>query len=100
MCLNVNVLIRNEFATTTSELKLIESAATKGLTNPNIAIGTAIRLYNNENPKFLAKTSSPSGLFPFALDKILPPFVISHLRNSFVEFEKSLPPSRLHYVPL
>ena len=47
-------------------------------------------LGNNENPKFLPKTSSPSGLFPFALDKILPPFVTSHLRNSFIEFEKSL----------
>ena len=47
-------------------------------------------LEQKDYPKNLSKTSSPSGLFPLSLDKVLPPFVISHLRNSFIEFERSL----------
>jgi len=35
-----------------SELRLIDRAATRGFTNPKMARGTAIRLYNKEKPKF------------------------------------------------
>ena len=44
--------MRSELPTTTNELKLIESAATRGVTNPITASGTATTLYNNEKLKF------------------------------------------------
>jgi len=39
----------------------------------------------------LPSTSSPSGLFKYDLTKILPQFVIEHLRKGLVNFEKKMP---------
>ena len=43
----------------------------------------------DDNP--LPSTSSPSGLFKYDLTKILPQFVIEHLRKGLVNFEKKMP---------
>lgn len=36
------------------------------------------------------KTSCPSGLFPHNFEKILPGFILEHLKNSFVEFDRKM----------
>lgn len=43
----------------------------------------------NDNP--LPPTSSPSGLFKYDIRKILPSFVVDHLRKGLLNFEKKMP---------